>query len=405
MENCLPEPYTDRKVSSLGWLLGCVVLCYLQKFREKMSQAAEFGVRFVMIGGFLGAGKTTTVARLARHWLGQGLRVAVVTNDQAPDLVDTRTLQAAGLPVGEVPGACFCCKFDDLVNTASRLWEQVRPQVILAEPVGSCTDLVATVAEPLRRLYPRFQLAPFVVLFKPEHGEKILSGQGRGFSPKAAYIFHKQLEEADVIALNKIDRLSPEQIQRLEQLVRQHYPDKTLLSISARTGQGFDRLCQVLDQPYPSSRRFMEVDYDIYAEGEAELGWLNCCAQLTSSQGGEFPLDEVLWEFMDLLAARLQSLGEVGHVKASAGWGSELAVANWTSSADPVELSRSSGVHVPGAELTLNARVATDPEQLLRCAREALDELCSHRQLSWQGLRWRSFRPGRPVPTHRFTQP
>ena len=46
-----------------------------------------------MVGGFLGAGKTTTLARLARHYMQQGKRVGIVTNDQAADLVDTNSLR------------------------------------------------------------------------------------------------------------------------------------------------------------------------------------------------------------------------------------------------------------------------------------------------------------------------
>src|SRR5687767_10766884 len=53
-------------------------------------------IRFLMLGGFLGAGKTTAIARLARHYTGQGKRVAIVTNDQAYDLVDTHSLRAQG---------------------------------------------------------------------------------------------------------------------------------------------------------------------------------------------------------------------------------------------------------------------------------------------------------------------
>ena len=132
-------------------------------------------LRFVMVGGFLGAGKTTTLARLARHYLGQGRRAGLVTNDQAQDLVDTTSLRAQGFPVEEVAGACFCCRFDDLVGKVGRLEEGERPDVILAEPVGSCTDLVATVVQPLRDLYgDRFEVAPYPVLFKPSHGLKIL---------------------------------------------------------------------------------------------------------------------------------------------------------------------------------------------------------------------------------------
>src|SRR3954463_2207111 len=110
-------------------------------------------LRFIMVGGFLGAGKTTTLARLGRHYLARGRRVGLVTNDQAQNLVDTSSLRAQGFPVEEVPGACFCCRFDDLTARVAALSKSERPDVILAEPVGSCTDLVATVVQPLKDLY------------------------------------------------------------------------------------------------------------------------------------------------------------------------------------------------------------------------------------------------------------
>src|SRR5438132_4189670 len=119
-------------------------------------------LRFVMVGGFLGAGKTTALARLARFYLGRGQRVGLVTNDQAQDLVDTTSLRAQGWVVEEVPGACFCCRFDDLLGRVEQLQVRQRPDVILAEPVGSCADLVATVVQPLKDLYGRrFEVAPY----------------------------------------------------------------------------------------------------------------------------------------------------------------------------------------------------------------------------------------------------
>src|SRR5207237_1125181 len=132
-------------------------------------------LRFIMIGGFLGAGKTTAISRLARSYAGRGQKVGLVTNDQAQDLVDTNSLRAQGFPVEEVAGACFCCRFDDLVDRVGQLEQKDRPDVILAEPVGSCTDLVATVVQPLKDLYgQRFEVAPYAVLFKPSHGLRIL---------------------------------------------------------------------------------------------------------------------------------------------------------------------------------------------------------------------------------------
>ena len=96
-----------------------------------------------MVGGFLGSGKTTALARLAQ-WLSQrGRRVGLITNDQGSHLVDTATLTARGFAVEEIPGGCFCCRFNSLVEAAQRLSVSAKPDVFLAEPVGSCTDLVA----------------------------------------------------------------------------------------------------------------------------------------------------------------------------------------------------------------------------------------------------------------------
>ena len=43
--------------------------------------------RYIMVGGFLGAGKTTSILRLAEWLVGRGLRVGLVTNDQGLSLI------------------------------------------------------------------------------------------------------------------------------------------------------------------------------------------------------------------------------------------------------------------------------------------------------------------------------
>ena len=357
--------------------------------------------RFVMVGGFLGAGKTTVLAQLARHYLGQGRRVALVTNDQAYDLVDTRALRAQGFQVGEVPGACFCCKFDDLVEAASQWGADSNPEVILAEPVGSCTDLVATVIEPLRHLYgQRFDVAPLAVLLKPEHGRKILrSSPGAGFSPKAAYIFLKQIEEADVVCLNKIDKFGDAERRELLELVRERFPDKQVLAISARAGSGLDALVAAIEAPRPSPSRFMDVDYEVYAAGEAELGWLNCQTRLS---GAEFLLDELLVDLIDNVRRRLLAAGaEPAHLKVLGEARGEAAVANLVGSEADVELSVESGVRTAAAELIVNARVAADPERLELLVRDALRDIADEFAVRHEFRGVQRCRPGRPVPTHR----
>ena len=165
--------------------------------------------RYIMIGGFLGAGKTTAVARLAQWFSAQGRRVGLITNDQGTGLVDTALLRARGFQTEEISGGCFCCRFNSLLDAARRLTAGARPEVFIAEPVGSCTDLVATVAYPLRRMYGTdYTVAPLSVLIDPIRAARILGLEPGGrFSEKVLYVYHKQLEEANLLVVNKADLL------------------------------------------------------------------------------------------------------------------------------------------------------------------------------------------------------
>lgn len=59
--------------------------------------------RFILVGGFLAAGKTTALARLARSFAAKGLSAGLIVNDQSEGLVDTARLAGLGLPLAEIP--------------------------------------------------------------------------------------------------------------------------------------------------------------------------------------------------------------------------------------------------------------------------------------------------------------
>ncbi len=360
-------------------------------------------MRFIMIGGFLGAGKTTTVGRLAKHFQDEGLRVGIVTNDQATDLVDTHTLRSQGFNVGEVAGACFCCNFNELTDTTDQLQSDQQPDIILAEPVGSCTDLVATVVRPLQHLHQdQYEVAPYGVILKPSHGKRILSGaQNAGFSPKAAYIFEKQLEEADFVIINRIDQLSSEEIDELNNLLLAKYPDKTVIRMSALTGEGFDDLVDRLNQPIAVGANNMELDYDIYAEGEAELGWLNSSLTITSQE--PFELDQLVLDIVEQLRTDMaDQSAETAHLKTIAMADNQQAVANLVSSDSPAQLSLASYASAKEVNLIVNARVAINPAVLQEYVIAAVTLCCKQRGATADFNETQSFRPGRPVPTHRI---
>src|SRR5215207_3663639 len=155
--------------------------------------------KLILVGGFLGAGKTTLLLRAASELEAQGRRVALITNDQGHDLVDTALARLQNVPIAEIVGGCFCCRFNDFLGALREVRDAVRPDVILAEPVGSCTDLMATVLRPLRQQYPdEYAIAPFTALID---ANRSLSG----FPDEITDLYQWQLDEADAIALSKSD--------------------------------------------------------------------------------------------------------------------------------------------------------------------------------------------------------
>jgi len=262
---------------------------------------------------------------------------------------------------------------------------------------------VATVVQPLRQLFGgQFDVAPYGVILKPSHGRRILRNDpAAGFSPKAAYIFKKQLEEADFLMVNRIDELPADQVDELAALVEAEHPGVPLLRLSARTGVGFDALLEMLDQRGEFGRRVLDLDYDIYAEGEAELGWLN--SSLRVSGAVDFVLDDVLVEIVERLRERLAGVGaETAHLKAIGLWEGFYGVANLTSSDAPAVLSLPSHCRTRDADLVINARVAIDPDSLAEHVKEAVAATATRHGITAEFRQTQSFRPGRPVPTHRL---
>jgi len=360
--------------------------------------------RYVMIGGFLGAGKTTAVAALAQHLVRQGQRVGLITNDQGSELVDTTMLRSKGFATEEIPGGCFCCRFNSLVEAAGKLDETTRPDVFIAEPVGSCTDLVATVTYPLRRMYGgRFAIAPLSVLVDPIRAARIFGlAEGGRFSEKVLYIYRKQLEEADLIVITKRELIDAHQLERLRARLAAEFPRASILDVSVREGGGVaDWFAQIASREQ-TARATMEVDYEIYAEGEALLGWLNATVQLTHATG--FSADEVLEALAGDIQQRLAP-AEIAHLKMTLspadGLG-DIAAINLVRSDFVPELSLSLEAPVTSGQLIVNARAEAAPEALRDAVNAAVAALPARfAGLTAQLEHLEHFRPGKPTPTHR----
>lgn len=358
--------------------------------------------RYVMVGGFLGAGKTTALLAAAERLTARGLRVGLITNDQSGGLVDTALARSRDLPVAEIAGGCFCCRFTSLVDAAATLGRSARPDVFLAEPVGSCTDLQATVAQPLRQMYgDRYQIAPLSVLIDPARALRVLGVEtGQSFSPKVLYVYRKQLEEAELLLINKVDVTDPVRVAQLRTALELAFPSARVLELSARTGHGMDEWLETLISQ-DGSGRSLEIDYDEYADGEARLGWLNCTARVSNCDDG----DELLLDLARTMRAALErDAAEIAHLKMtltpSAGHG--IAAVNVVRTESEPELAFALESGVEAGELTLNLRAEAEPERLETLVREAFAQAAGRRGASIVVEHLERFRPGRPVPTHRL---
>jgi len=362
---------------------------------------------YVMVGGFLGAGKTSLLLRLADRLTGEGRRVGLITNDQSLGLVDTTLLRSHGYPVREITGGCFCCRFTSLVEAAEQLTDDAKPDVLLAEPVGSCTDLRATVQYPLRRLYgDDYRIAPLSVLVDPIRALRVLGVErGQAFSPQVRYVYGKQLEEAEIIVINKADLLTPDRQAQLERALASACPDAELHVVSTRTGAGLDRWCERVAGRESDSRRTPALDYDAYADGEARLGWFNATFRLEAAR--PFDGNAFLGELVVGVAHRLATASvEIAHLKMaltpdeSLG---DLAVMNLVGGDRSPELSHRLRSELSSGELVVNARGEGEPDALRDAVHEVLAQVAHRLAVTTVVVHAESFRPARPTPTYRIT--
>ncbi len=342
----------------------------------------------VPVGGFLGSGKTSLMLAAGRRLRDRGVKVAVLTNDQAAGLVDTVTARNREFDAGEVAGACFCCAFTKFVDAAADLAAR-GAEVILAEPVGSCTDIAATVLGPVRENFGHlFRLAPFTVLVD---AAQYLSMHAAEADPEVAWLYGRQIAEADILAFSKCD-------------LGEQLPDLSApaLKLSARSGVGVDAwLEEVLSgRTAPGTRLLEDLDYGRYARAEALLSWLNASIVLRTKR--PVAPSQLLGPLVQEVDARLTSRGvRIAHFKtwieSPQSW---LRVSMTQNGRDPVV----EGDRLAGAacdfRLVLNLRALGEPGDLQACVEQAVVALPAMAKIE----RIDCFRPLPPKPERRVAR-
>ena len=357
--------------------------------------------RLILLGGFLGSGKTTLMTALGELLAARGHRVAVLTNDQGDFLVDTAWAKSRGMEAEEITGGCFCCNFSELVEAVTGLSRNSRPDYILAEPVGSCTDLAATVLSPMKLYHDSLvDLGPYIVL---ADGPRF-SGEYRNLnlenpvSPREVLVSH-QLKEASRIVISKTDLLSDRELSEAEERVRNLVPDVEILPASVPGKQGLAKLAEWVTDPAAAVLpRAVDIDYEVYAEAEAELGWYNGIIGLVSES--PFSPDELASDVVLALKAALGAGAAHAKLLLTTRQGSlKMSLAGGRIGADAAS---GAGSEETEAQLILNIRALDSPENLEVLARKVCREAFDIRDIRETAYTSRALIPGAPKPTHRI---
>lgn len=178
-------------------------------------------MRVNLLFGFLGSGKTT----LAKHLLAnrsRDMKTAVIVNEFGEVGVDGDILKGDNVDVVELNSGCLCCTLrGSLMMAVEELRDKAKVERVIVEATGIAQpgELLETLADSSLR--EGFDVGPLVTVVDVFKFPKLLSMLGD--------FYIDQIENADIIVVNKIDLVSPALLEEATRQVRELNPDADLI--------------------------------------------------------------------------------------------------------------------------------------------------------------------------------
>jgi G3E family GTPase len=168
-----------------------------------------------IISGFLGAGKTTLLKRIL-SWEQDLSDTVVLVNEFGDVGIDGAMLKEAGSDVVELTGGCICCSLKaDLNLTLKSVRQQFNPRRIFIETTGVADPSMVMDAFDDPQLDDQMQIVNVVTVLDIELWEA-----RECFGP----VFFKQLQQADLVLLNKIDIVHGRKVSRFLKEIHESMP-------------------------------------------------------------------------------------------------------------------------------------------------------------------------------------
>ena len=200
-------------------------------------------MRIIVLGGFLGSGKTTILMRIANTFIKQGNKVAVLVNDVGEIGVDGKTLAAEGYNTTELPDGCVCCSLKSELQIAVRnVARDLNPDVMLIEPTGLA--LPSKVVESINTIHEIIHDAPEFP--KPDIIGIVDAVRFPIFAAKKERFVTEQIEGSKLVIINKIDVASEKCMADTEMWLSINFGNIPLYKVSALTGEGMDKALEAV---------------------------------------------------------------------------------------------------------------------------------------------------------------
>jgi G3E family GTPase len=190
------------------------------------------------LAGFLGSGKTTLLIRLGTALGRAGRKVAIIVNEVGEVGVDGAVIESNGLRSVELTEGCICCSLSgSLQNTLRQITKEFAPDIIMIEPTGLA--LPGKVKQIVRTSMIGEDRTFTICLIDAYRATKLFAEAGAFLS--------RQVDGADVVAINKVDLVSADAKGQVESIVRGISSSIPIAFISAREGGGVDQLVKMLE--------------------------------------------------------------------------------------------------------------------------------------------------------------
>ncbi len=221
------------------------------------------------------------------------------------------------------------------------------------------------------------------------------------FSIETKYIWEKQIEEAEVLIINKTDLLSSEELAKLKRLTENLYPTKLLLfqnSLDSNSLTNWIDIISNTDQNQP--HKTIEIDYVKYGKGEANLAWLDEEIEIITPDDSSV---ELAYTFINRVTEAITGKGlTIGHLKYFLVFNDKSLKISHTTISDQAVSESPVYEKAPSVDLLVNARIQTSPDELRKILFDNLNQLKSIPGVQVNEKFLSYFQPGFPNPTHRM---